>query len=358
MRDVSPVPDDAAPSGPTVVPVGVRSCLLPVELEKVAYGTYSGDNGLKSTDASVSQISIINTYPMPLALAPYTEFYNAQGFGLLLSKEEIDSGEVPYQTQTIAAKAQGQPFVIGQLMLLRTVTTGSLVAAFKVPDPNIVTLDATGNPIVRVMTDDNLDANELSAPFDSVKDQRLPVGTPRVFVGIGFLPPGRNQKQAKLCIYHDQYWRPSTSSFQMAPFERKKIILVQQSGISSTSTDESQTEEAISAGVSMGWGPISASINASFSASQRSSVSRSLSTLNESTTQVSIDNCRNKSTLIIYWELVDAYTLHKMKTDASGKPDKIAAVVESIQAPTLPQVYPPFLDGEGSCAPTDGDASA
>jgi hypothetical protein len=305
-------------------------------LEQALFDQYTGDDNL-DPNSTVSTLSIQCSLGLPVTLAAYSHFYTSDGYGQAWMPNIIPSGQVtPLQLAEVSVKA----FVVGQLMLVRTVATGSLAAAFVVRD----TSGSAGPIIIRGY--DNIKPNKIPAP-DQLTDLHLvPLGSPRFLVGVGTATP---VGKPAVTILHEQYWRPSTSSFPIAPGETKKIVLVHRSGVSDTSTSETQIGTSLNADVSGGWGPISASISAAFSMSEQTTHSRTLSDLNESTTELELTNTLTVPQLVIYWELVDDYVL-------VGSDGTVIGTIESIQAPPLVRVYagPPAATetGNGHQAPS------
>jgi hypothetical protein len=317
----------AAPVGPQSAEGYLSSCLDHKKLAEVAMGTYVDGGNPAVTRRS---LQIYNGFKVPLVIAPYVERFTPDGVGQNFTSPVIKALDKPLLT----LKSDAASIEVGQLMVLRTLSTGSLVAAFVVPaEP---TKDAPIPGLITVLTDDALPPNYLAAPVNVVDVDKVPPGSTRTLVGAGELevPKESNPSESRtLVILHEQLWRPATTSFPIAPYEEKRVVLVQTTGVSDTSTREDTIATTLGLGLSAGWGPISASISASFSSSSRTSHSQTISSLNQISTELKIRN-GSSDALVIYWELVDIYSL----IWAGGT--KIQGTVETVQAPSLVRVYP------------------
>jgi hypothetical protein len=231
----------------------------------------------------------------------------------------------------------------GQHIIGYTLATGAIVAAFVIKAP-----PAAGQaPLHNILTSDIVWPNSIPVPAEVPASGTVPLGTPRFLVGIGQAPGmslDQPPKAVLLDVLHEQCWRPSTTSFSLATGEHRTIILTQETGVSDTSTDETTLSAALGLAVSGGWGPVSASLSASFSVSQTTSHSRTITARNVSTTEVKVKNDTPHAQTVVYWELVDIYTLVEHipfpgQVFMNTIHPVIRGTVECVAAPTVARRY-------------------
>jgi hypothetical protein len=318
----------------------ISDAVEPAVLEQLAYGTLSEQI---PTDApQVQKFAVLaRGLSLPLVFTGYTKVMTGGGYQVFLSDQTVSFGSTYILGPTTPLMAQ-LPYYQGQYIVGRTMATGGIVAAFQIKPP-----DPTKAVTHVILQDDLLRPNSIPVPDTLVNSNTVPLGTPRFLVGFGSTS-GKSidgTKTIDLDVLHEQYWRPSPTSFPLAPGEDKKILLTHMTGLSDTSSSEHSFEATLGLSVSGGWGPVSASLSASFSDSLTTSHSRTLTQQTISTTEVHLTNSTDSPQLIVYWELVDTYTLVE-STNFPSSPTPITqispvirAVVECIAAPVLVRRY-------------------
>jgi hypothetical protein len=311
-------------------------------LEEIAFGTYE-----ESVPGTATEVPSFGTYAwfggIPLVIQGYTVLrdpvtFHSQSF---ISSETWSASNFTLTANPLMYQI---PYRAGQVMVAVTLATGATVAAFVVKEP------AGGKePMHVLLRSDIVDPNALAVPDVVPPDGTTPLGTPRFLVGVG-TAAGKSvdgKTDVVLDVLHEQCWRPATTSFSLAPGEKRRIVLTQESGVSTTSSDEVQLSATLGLSVSGGWGPISASLSASFSASSQVAHSRTLTSRSISTTEVRLTNSAGVPQQVVYWELVDIYTLVEhiatptTPTAVAGLDPVVRGAIECVAAPTVARLYPP-----------------
>jgi hypothetical protein len=157
--------------------------------------------------------------------------------------------------------------------------------------------------------DYRLTSYELRAPYDigpvptPTKQVPIPVDSTRTVTGMGL-------HSVDTFIIREQYWSRLSESYMLAPLEKKTVSYTTSSGMQQTSSEQSTVEKSLSVGVSAGWGPISASVNASLNES--STTSHQVTITEERTTFLSdtVENQRDKPVMYLRWQLTDVISIY------------------------------------------------
>jgi hypothetical protein len=151
---------------------------------------------------------------------------------------------------------------------------------------------------------DVTDTNDIGSIPQPTAAVLLPPDSPRVLVGCGKLSGGK-------AVIREQYWDRQPDSFCMASGETKTFSMTLVSGKQETSSTEATVSASLGLSVSGGWGPVSASISSSLSASASSF--QQVTVTEQSTMYVS-DTLKNSATypvMYLRWQLVDVVTIFK-----------------------------------------------
>ncbi|MEU6977293.1 MULTISPECIES: hypothetical protein [unclassified Streptomyces] len=155
---------------------------------------------------------------------------------------------------------------------------------------------------VTVTCSDLLDPNGIGTPPTPNQAVVIPPDSPRVVVGCG--QSGKNR------IAREQYWRRLPKSYCIAKGEHRTENYTTTAGIETTTSEQSKLAVALGMDASAGWGPISAGISTSISAS--SSRLQQVSTNTQTTSFVSqeFDNSAGgDAQLFLYWQLTNVVTV-------------------------------------------------
>lgn len=232
--------------------------------------------------------------PLPKATRP-VKFFNT--FPATTDLYRVDFlgrrylvAHLPYEDKAgfVVQASDGERFVI-----LSTHTGGFMMAV----------------EIVAGRNDYFLTAYDLATPYDigpvptPTKQVPIPVDSTRVVTGIGL-----HQREA--LIIREQFWARLDESYMLAPLEKKVVSYTTTSGMQETSTEQETINKSLSVGVSAGWGPVSASVNASLN--QTSTTSHQLTITEERTTFLSdtVENQRDKPVMYLRWQLTDVLTIY------------------------------------------------
>jgi len=179
----------------------------------------------------------------------------------------------------------------------------------------------TGPRSVRIAPADLVPPNALGTPPRSTDVRVVPGSSPRVLVGCG-KPESRDARGA--AITREQYWQLSGDSYSLAPGESRTISYTETTGMESTTSRQDTLAASLGVSASAGWGPISASVSASLSASSTTFQQVTLSS--ETTTFVSrtVENRASDVELVLVWQLIDVVTVF----DAAGVP--LASTISAV----------------------------
>lgn len=207
-----------------------------------------------------------------------------------------------------------------------------VVSALPNSERNIVSMNGKF-PDFGASWNDLVSPNDIGDPPSPTAQMLIPADSPRICVGIATHQPG--QPGSWNVLLHEQYWKRDPSSFSLAPQSTRLVSTSHTSGRVDTSSNEQSVSETLGTSLSVGWGPISASISASLSKTETTSRSVSLSESDSLALQETYENKSEFNEVIIFWNLVDVYTWISTQ---SAVPTQLA-VVELQQAPTLVRRY-------------------
>jgi hypothetical protein len=181
----------------------------------------------------------------------------------------------------------------GERFVLSSVHTGGFVAAIE---------------IKAGVNDYRITSYDLASPYDigpvpqPTKRTPIPPDSPRVVTGFGLHPSGA-------LIVREQFWSRLNESYMLAPLEQKTVSYTTTSGMQQTSSDQETINKSLSVGVSAGWGPVSASVNASLN--QTSTTFHQVTITEERTSFLSdtVENQRDKPVMYLRWQLTDVVTI-------------------------------------------------
>lgn len=171
--------------------------------------------------------------------------------------------------------------------------------------------------------------NALGPPPELQSWQTLPPDSPRICCGFARIAL---KGTTKAWVTHDQYWSRSSASYSLIPREQKKILVETVSGVQDSTTSQDTIEKSLNVGMSGGWGPIAASINAALSASSSFSHTVVINSQQTSVAEDVVVNANSFPVKVIYWMLTDVYTLI-----GDGM---VVATIETRQAPPVLQIDP------------------
>jgi hypothetical protein len=202
-----------------------------------------------------------------------------------------------------------------------TASSGALVCALDAPKTVVTvhTIDAA------MLTSPN-DIGPFPAPSPSML---IPVDSPSVLVGCGVVAGGN-------IVTREQYWHRTSESFALAPKQTHTIGFSSTRGMQETTSEQSTVATSLGLSASAGWGPISASVSASLSAT---STSFQQVTVTEETTHyetIVLSNPSDKTQYFLKWQLMDVVTVF----DKGNQRTPLASIVLA-QAPVL--VGGPYL---------------
>ncbi len=168
----------------------------------------------------------------------------------------------------------------------------------------IMTVDIkAGQDDYRITTYDLVKPYDIGPVPTPTRDIPIPPDSPRVVTGVGLHPKDT-------LIVREQYWARLAESYMLAPLEKKTVSYTTSSGLQETSSEQTTVDQSLSVGVSGGWGPISASINASLNVS--STTSHQVTVTEERSTFLSdnLENQRDKPVMYLRWQLTDVISLY------------------------------------------------
>jgi hypothetical protein len=178
--------------------------------------------------------------------------------------------------------------------LFTSACSGAFAAVFQTP--------ASGDVLITSV--DLLNPNDIGQIPRPGKDVIIPADSPRIVVGCGSLPNGN-------VVVREQYWQRISDSYSIGPGEQKTVSNTVTSGMQQTTSDLTTVEGSVGASASGGWGPVSASVSASLSAS--STNFQQFTSTTQTTSYVSDDydnSLDNPSRMFLYWQLADSVTAY------------------------------------------------
>lgn len=181
--------------------------------------------------------------------------------------------------------------------LLTAAYSGGFVCVFQVP--------GVGGS-VQITSDLLLEPNSIGPIPQPNQLQVIPPDSQCVVVGCGMA--------GTVCVVREQYWRRLPDSYTIAPGQTKTISFTTVEGMQNTSSSQVTIAAQMGTSASAGWGPISASISASLSASSTSFQQLTLSSettsyVSETLTGMSSGDDQATTQMYLYWQLMDIVNL-------------------------------------------------
>ncbi|PTQ74273.1 hypothetical protein [Pseudomonas sp. GV071] len=180
--------------------------------------------------------------------------------------------------------------------------------------------------------------------------QVIPPDSQCVVVGCGVAGPNN-----AVAVVREQYWRRLPDSYTIAPGQSKTISFTTVEGMQSTSSSQVTIAAQIGTSASAGWGPVSASVSASLSAS--STTFQQLTLSSETTSYVSetltgmtansSDGSGPTTQMYLYWQLMDIINIVDPSSNlvlgsivSGAKPVVISGPFDPNALPPLPTPAP------------------
>lgn len=158
----------------------------------------------------------------------------------------------------------------------------------------------------------------------------IPNDSPSILVGTG---QAADSQGTTTYLTRAQFWKLSSDSITLAPNEEVSTGYTSMTGIQETSSETDTVAASVGASLSAGWGPVSASLSASFNRSTttfQQYVSTQRDTRYESRTY---KGDAAGTTMIFRWQLYDVVTI------SSSADNKILAQVTTAQHPDIVKIY-------------------
>lgn len=201
---------------------------------------------------------------------------------------------------------------------------GSLAAIFQGAAPPANNLSITIGP---ADLSSPCDIGPVPAPSVEIP---IPNDSPSVLVGTG---QGRDSAGTPTYMTRSQFWKRSGDSITLAPNQDMTTGYTSSTGLQETSSDTKTVAESVDASVSVGWGPVSASLSASLNSST-TSFQQYVSTENNTRFESRTYKGDSVSTMMIFrWQLYDVVTI------SSAADDKVLAQVTTAQNPDVVKIY-------------------
>jgi hypothetical protein len=225
----------------------------------------------------------------------------------------------------------------GDIALVLTRSTGGFVCIYEFPDTT-----PQQQPITVSIDNTVLCApNDIGSPPtpDPGRGIVIPPDGTRILVGCG--------KTATGPILREQLWQRMPNSLCLAPGETRTLSYTTSFGLESMSSEESTLTATLGLSVNAGWGPISASVNASLNRSSSSFHSLAVTSQQTTYNEETFTNPSTTSSMaVLMWQLVDVITF----LDAGGH---AKAVLVTGQAPPVPSAafdpnIPATLSGQNT----------
>lgn len=188
------------------------------------------------------------------------------------------------------------------------------------------------------------DIGPVPAPTTEIP---IPNDSPSILVGCG---TGTTSAKHSTCVTRAQFWKRSGDSITLAPNESVTTSYTSTTGMQETSSDTKTVAESLSASVSAGWGPVSASISASLNTSE-TSVHQYVATQTDTrfeSRSYAADPSGTRT--IIRWQLYDVVTV------SLAENEKKISQVTTAQHPDLARVYPEKEIGAAPAGPELSEA--
>lgn len=190
----------------------------------------------------------------------------------------------------------------GQYLILTNQLSGAFVAVLTVPSAGqaVPPLDWT------LLAEPN-DIGPIPQPNAATL---IPPDSPRVLVGCGLAPTGNY-------IVREQYWRRADDSYVLAPNETRTIGFTTTSGMQQISSSEETLQKSVSASVSGGWGPVSATVSASLSSNAVNYQQLTITSESTRFETVKLKNTTTEPQMYLKWQLMDVITVYSSANSAA-----------------------------------------
>jgi Insecticidal Crystal Toxin, P42 len=157
---------------------------------------------------------------------------------------------------------------------------------------------------IKIQCDILRQPNKIGRPPEPTADMLIPGDSPRVMVGCG-----KTQTNPAHYMTREQYWKLQPESYCLAPHESKTVSQTVTSGMQDTTSQQETLAASLGVSASAGWGPISASVSASLSATSSSFQQITVSTETTAFEQVVLENESEKTQLYLRWQLIDTVNI-------------------------------------------------
>lgn len=134
-------------------------------------------------------------------------------------------------------------------------------------------------------------------------DIPLPNDSTAVLVGAGMALTGN-------VVARTQQYRRTADSMSLAPGEERNISITTLNGMQEESSDTTTVATSVNASASAGWGPVSASVDASLSTSSTLSHTYTVSASTQRFDEVIYKNTSEQVETLFAWQLFDVVTIH------------------------------------------------
>lgn len=217
--------------------------------------------------------------------------------------------------------------------LLTNALTGAFVGVFQVSQ-NRDHYDITVQDNNRLL----FEPNDIGFPPLATATTLIPSNSWSTVVGISNKQKGKkDKKDINYIAVREQSWDMSSTSYTLGPQEKKQISVTHETGRVSKTSDLTSVSATVGTSASAGWGPVSASISASLSAT--STVSHDVSIQEQVTSFVlhELNNKRDVGLIVYFWKLMDNTTLYKL--DSNDNAGEVLANISYNIGPMIPVAY-------------------
>jgi Insecticidal Crystal Toxin, P42 len=152
------------------------------------------------------------------------------------------------------------------------------------------------------------------------KNTLIPVDSPRVLVACGKSPNGK-------IVAREQFWKRSSESYTLAPHQTHTIGFSVTNGMQETTSKQETVAQSLGMSASAGWGPVSASVSASLSATSTTFQQVTITKRDTRYETVVLTNNTDKPQTFLKWQLLDLITIFEAQTPT--------ATIVLGQSPTL-----------------------
>lgn len=157
--------------------------------------------------------------------------------------------------------------------------------------------------------------NTIGVP--PVANNLIPIPANSWSVVVGISDKIKTSDGEDAVVVREQSWNMSGTSYSLAPGETKQITVSHEFGRESTTSDSNTMASSVGTSVSGGWGPISAKISASLSATSSCSHDVSIRESESSSQVETLENKYDTSLMVYFWKLMDTVTIYKLDNDTA-----------------------------------------